>query len=224
MKNYIVTGAGKGLGFAVTKKLIETNKDIVVYAVSRDVKNLIKLKNNRIKIIAADINKDISLIEEVIGKNKIHGLLNNAGVLIKKNIDEFNIDDFNTIYHTNVFAPFKLSVQLRKKFKKDAHIVNIGSMGGVEGTLKFPGMILYSSSKSALHCLTQCLSMEYEKSSINVNCLAIGSVETEMVKKAFPGFKPPIKPEQMAEFVADFIQNGHKYFRGQIIPVALTTP
>jgi 3-oxoacyl-[acyl-carrier protein] reductase len=57
-----------------------------------------------------------------------------------------------------------------------------------------------------------------------VNCLAIGAVQTEMLGKAFPGYKAPVNPQQMANYIIDFALTGHQYFNGKIIPVSSTTP
>jgi NAD(P)-dependent dehydrogenase (short-subunit alcohol dehydrogenase family) len=97
-------------------------------------------------------------------------------------------------------------------------------MGGFQGAAKFPGLSAYSSSKAALAGLTECLAEELKSKNISVNCLAIGAVQTEMLAKAFPGYKAPLKPNQMAEFICNFALTGHTYFNGKIIPVASTTP
>lgn len=220
-KTILITGAGKGLGFEITKKLLAIGDTVI--AVSRNVKSLDKLKHRNLHIIQGDLTKDLSQIVKRVGKTKIDALLNNAGVLIKKDINKFSLNDFNTIYHTNVYAPFSLALALRKNIT-NGHVINVGSMGGVENTLKFPGMILYSSSKAALHCLSQCLAVELKADKITVNCISMGSVETEMVKQAFPGFKPPITASSMADFFVWFTKNGQNFFSGQIIPLALTTP
>ncbi|MBL7933330.1 MAG: SDR family oxidoreductase, partial [Bacteroidia bacterium] len=134
--------------------------------------------------------------------------------------------ELTSVYQTNVFAPFILTQKLVPLMgrKSKAHIVNISSMGGVQGSSKFPGLSAYSSSKTALCGLTECLAEELKTNNISVNCLAIGSVQTEMLAKAFPGYKAPLSAKQMAEFISDFALNGHKYFNGKIIPVSSTTP
>jgi short-subunit dehydrogenase len=221
MRTVIITGAGKGLGFETTKHLLANFHDSKIIAVSRNTSQLQKLQSTNLQIITADLTTQMNAVIDQIGDQKIDGLLNNAGIIIKKNIKDLKYDDFESVFKTNVFVPFDLSVKLLKHFKKNAHILNIGSMGGFENTLKFPEMVFYSSSKSALHCLSQCLSVEFKHVDIKVNCLSIGSAETEMVNIAFPGFKPPITAQTMAEFISWFLINGHKFMNGQIIPVAL---
>ncbi len=105
-----------------------------------------------------------------------------------------------------------------------AHIVNIGSMGGVQGSVKFSGLSLYSSSKGALAILTECLAEELRSSGVSVNMLALGAVDTEMLQKAFPGYKAPVSPAGMASFIANFAKTGHHFMNGRIIPLSLSTP
>jgi NAD(P)-dependent dehydrogenase (short-subunit alcohol dehydrogenase family) len=65
---------------------------------------------------------------------------------------------------------------------------------------------------------------EFKEESIRVNCLALGSAQTEMLSKAFPDFKAPLTAEEMAKFIAYFTVQGHTYFNGKVLPVAVTTP
>jgi len=107
---------------------------------------------------------------------------------------------------------------------KNAHIVNIGSMGGVQGSVKFPGLSVYSASKGALAILTECLAEELKNKHININCLALGAVQTEMFSTAFPGAKAVNSSEQMADFIVDFALKGNNLFNGKILPVSVSTP
>ena len=86
-------------------------------------------------------------------------------------------------------------------------------MGGFQGSIKFPGLAAYSASKAALHTLTECLALELEKSNIKVNCLALGSAQTEMLEKAFPGYASPVKASEMGKLVAEFAVTGSQIFQ-----------
>jgi short-subunit dehydrogenase len=108
--------------------------------------------------------------------------------------------------------------------KGGGHVVNIGSMGGYQGSAKFPGLSYYSASKAALSSLTECVSAEFNESKIKFNCLAIGSVQTEMLSEAFPGYEAPLKASEMGKFVAGFALGAHKFMNGKIIPVSSTNP
>ncbi len=175
--------------------------------------------------IAADVC-DISGKTMTSHINRVDVLVNNAGLLISKPFTELTDEDFEAIYRVNVFAPARLIRMLKSMMggEKASHIVNIGSMGGFQGASKFPGLSAYSSSKSAIAGLSECLAEEFKNDEIKVNCLAFGAVQTEMLEQAFPGFKAPLSSEQMADFVLDFALNGHKYFNGKVLPVSSSTP
>ena len=103
-------------------------------------------------------------------------------------------------------------------------MVNISSIGGIQGSLKFPGLSAYSSAKGALGILTECLAAELADKHISFNCLALGSVQTEMFKRAFPDYTAQLLPHEISSFIADFALNGNKYFNGKILPVSVSTP
>ena len=126
--------------------------------------------------------------------------------------------------NVNVKSIFRLVRDLLPIFNKGAHIVNISSMGGFQGSSKFPGLSLYSASKGALAILTECMAEEFKENKISANALALGAVQTDMLGAAFPGYKAPLAANEMAEFIYDFAINGQKYFNGKILPVSLSTP
>ena len=97
-------------------------------------------------------------------------------------------------------------------------------MGGFQGSSKYSGMSYYSASKAALSCLSECLAEEFRDNGIIINCLALGSVQTEMLEEALPGYKAPVSAGEMAEFIGDFALKGSRFFNGKIIPVAFSNP
>jgi NAD(P)-dependent dehydrogenase (short-subunit alcohol dehydrogenase family) len=105
-----------------------------------------------------------------------------------------------------------------------SHIVNISSMGGFQGSMKFAGLAAYSTSKAALCSFTELFAEEFKGSGIAMNCLCLGAVQTEMLEEAFPGYKAPLTPDQMATFIEEFSLSAHQYMNGKIIPVSLTNP
>ncbi len=227
----VVTGASKGIGFEIVK-LLAQNKHTVL-AIARSTKELEKLKKIFPKNILT-IYGDISLAKtqsdtlSLLKKHtkRIDVLINNAGTLINKPFKEIKLNELKEIYNVNVFAPFLLS-QILISFmggKNKSHIVNIGSIGGVQGSSKFAGLSAYASSKGALSVLTECMALELKSLNISCNCLALGSAQTEMLNKAYPGYKAPLSAKQMAEFIVDFSLTGQNYFNGKIIPVSLSTP
>jgi len=228
----LVIGAGNGIGLEVVKQFTRSYPGHHVIAVSRNIKRLteIQKKSSSISVIKCDITveKDlINLREHLVRKKiKITYLINLAGILIKKDWSKLTLNDFHQTYQTNVYAPFNLIRILSDRLNKNnkGHIVNIGSMGGVEGTLKFPGMIFYSSSKSALSCLTECLAIELKKTGFHVNCIALGAVETRMKQKAFPDYIAPHSPQQIAGFLIRFLMEERDFFNGQVIKASVSVP
>ena len=97
-------------------------------------------------------------------------------------------------------------------------------MGGFQGSIKFPGLAAYSTSKAAICSFTELFAEEYKDSGISMNCLCLGAVQTEMLQEAFPGYEAPMNPEEMAEFICEFTLNAHRWMNGKVIPVSLSTP
>jgi short-subunit dehydrogenase len=223
--NIIVTGAGKGIGLEICKILSE-NPDHEIVAVSRNIDQLAKLAstNDMLKPVSFDLEKDdyMKIISHLPGNIDI--LINNAGYLVNKPFAEIIETDIERSLYVNFTAPFKLIKTLLPHFNKNAHIVNISSMGGYQGSAKFAGLSVYSASKAALACLSECLAEELKEKHIKVNCLCLGAVQTEMLKAAFPGYEAPVKANEMATFIVDFALKAHHYMNGKVIPVSVSTP
>lgn len=234
--NIVVTGASSGIGFEAVLELL-TNSENKVIALARSDEKLRKLstmakKRNpdcilhpkKFDIIHDDYDtKLLPFLRKYLGQVDV--LINNAGSLVNKPFEELSQLDFVDMLQYNFLGHVKMIQHILPLVNENAHILNIGSMGGFHGSTKFPGLVAYSSSKAALHSLTECLAAElndYKK--IKVNCLALGSAQTEMLEEAFPEYQSPVSAFEMGKFVADFAQTGHKYFNGKIIPVAVTTP
>jgi NAD(P)-dependent dehydrogenase (short-subunit alcohol dehydrogenase family) len=232
--NIIITGASSGIGFETALELTLDSKNTIV-AIARSADKLRKLLE-----IAKGINPDCNLLpvefdivnddyaalmpflKERLGHIDI--LINNAGALINKPFLETTAADLADMFESNVLGHFNMIQHTYPLMNTGSHIVNIGSMGGYQGSVKFPGLSAYSSSKSALHTLTECLAFELADTGIKINCLALGSAQTEMLEAAFPGYESPVMAFEMGKYVADFARTGQKFFNGKVLPVAVTTP
>ncbi len=232
--NILITGASNGIGFETAKALAALGSHKII-AVSRNYENLARLAKvtagageSEVIILPFDLEREnLSPVYDIAGKlGKIDILINNAAILLNKPFLELSQADWQNIFNINVFGAARLINVLFPQLCSSgvAHIVNISSMGGYQGSLKFPGLSAYSASKAAMACLTECLAVEFAEHNIAVNCLALGSVQTEMLSKAFPEYKAPVTSEEMGKYIADFSINGRKFFNGKVIPVALTTP
>ncbi|MFN7115400.1 MAG: SDR family NAD(P)-dependent oxidoreductase [Saprospiraceae bacterium] len=229
--NIIITGASKGIGFDTVLNLAEDPEHHII-ALSRDEAGLQQLQKRatlgNVSYVVFDITAphwDV-LLQKLNELDCIDVLINNAGLLINKPFQELTSKDWEQTFATNVFGTVELIRMLLPYLEKSkkAHIVNIGSMGGFQGSSKFPGLAAYSASKAAVANLTECLAEEFKNQNIAVNCLAFGAVQTEMLEAAFPGYVAPLGSMEMAEWVAWFGVNGHRFFNGKILPVSISTP
>ena len=235
--NIIITGASRGIGTELTK-LFAHQSGHTIFLISRNASRLESIVDEcRIlqpysRIIAMpfdlEIIDEISSLYQIIQKevDSIDILINNAGLLINKPFEELTPTDNKRMYNVNILAPMELvrSVMPLMLNSKNAHVVNISSMGGFQGSVKFSGLSSYASSKAAIAVLTECLAEEYKESVVRFNCLALGAVATEMLQEAFPGYEANTSAVEMATYIHDFAINGHKMFNGKILPVSSTTP
>lgn len=233
--NIIVTGAGKGIGYELVK-ILSRHKQNHILAISRKMNELKDLVNEchkqmpeaKITPYEFDLNQFdfypfiAQRIEALI--HRVDIIIHNAGRLVNKPFQQTEQADFDEVYNVNVKAPFFFTQALLPLMNKGGHIVMIGSMGGMQGTKKFPGLSAYTSAKGALTVLSEILAMELAEQGIRVNCLALGGVQTRMFEKAFPGIKATQTPQLIAAFIADFAVGGHKLFNGKVIPVSDLLP
>ncbi len=235
--NIVIIGASRGIGFQVARHLTVQNHNL--FCVSRNIVALTNLRKecarkksgNKFEIMELDISAlnygDQVLHNAVIEQfQRVDVILNNAGLLINKKFGEFSREEASQIFDTNFFSAAAVIQQLLPLMggETTSHIVNIGSMGGFQGSSKFAGLSYYSASKAALACLSECLAEEFKEKNIKVNCLALGAAQTEMLEEAFPGIKAPLTAEEIADFIAQFMVSGHRFFNGKTLPVSVSTP
>lgn len=224
----VVTGASRGIGREISKEL--ANKGHHVVAVARSEQPLTELANSHTNISAIttdltdqrDVDKLINQLEKDF--NNIDILLNNAGSLINKTFSELTLEDWRSQLESNLISAVHITKKMLSLFSNNAHIVNISSMGGFQGSAKFPGLAAYSVSKGALSILTECLSVELSDKNIKANALCLGAVQTEMLEEAFPGIEAPLTAKEMGTYIANFALKGSTFFNGKILPVALQDP
>jgi NAD(P)-dependent dehydrogenase (short-subunit alcohol dehydrogenase family) len=226
MKTVILTGTSSGIGYELAKRFAAL--DFEVLALSRNTTKIDRLNHPNLTAIATDFRepktlKAVASFLQNQGK-QIDILVNNAGSLVNKPFEKTTPEDFLDVYKVNVFGAAELIKTALPWLKKGSHVVNISSMGGMQGSTKFAGLAAYSSSKAALIGLTELLAEEYKERGIAFNALALGAVQTEMLSKAFPDFKAPLKASEMADYIVHFATTGHRYYNGKILPVANSTP
>ena len=224
-KNVIITGTSSGIGFELVKLFSEKNHNVL--AISRNNNALRTLNLAGVMPIDLDLteSEDYNSLDKYLSSFKnIDILINNAGYLVNKPFEETTLKDFQDVYSTNVFSVAMLTKKIIGFMSESSNVVNISSIGGVQGSMKFAGLSAYSSSKAALNILTEMLAEEYKDRKIHFNSLALGSVETKMLKKAFPDFKASTSAIEMANYIYQFSVEGYMFLNGKIVSVSSTTP
>lgn len=225
-KNIIITGTSRGIGFELALQFANSGHQVL--AISRKTKKEL-IEHQNITCLSIDISnsEELNQVENFIKNswnNKVDVLINNAGLLINKPFEQLTTNDFEQVYKVNVFAVAELTRICIPFMQKGSHVVTVSSMGGIQGSMKFPGLAAYSSSKGAVITLSELLAEEYKENGIAFNVLALGAVNTEMLQEAFPGYEAPLSAKEMANYIFDFSLNGNKYYNGKVLQVSSSTP
>ena len=226
MKNIVITGTSRGIGFELAQQFAKNGHHVL--ALSRNTAPLEKVNHKNITTLSVDLshNEDIQKAVNFLKSNWKHVdiLINNAGKLINKPFTELTSDDFLEVYKVNVFGVAEITKGIIPFLQKGSHVVTMSSMGGIQGSMKFGGLAAYSSAKGAVITLSELLAEEYKEQQIAFNVLAIGAVQTEMLAEAFPDYKAPLSAQEMANYIYDFSLTGNKFYNGKVLQVSSTTP
>lgn len=226
VKNIIITGTSRGIGLELVQLFARENHNVL--ALSR---NELPCKNLHLENVTA-LSCDLSNEEQIKNavdfvKEKwthVDVLINNSGLLINKPFEQLTSKDFMDVYKVNVFGLAAITQAVLPLMQKDSHVLSISSMGGIQGSMKFPGLAAYSSAKGAVITLTELLAEEYKETGPSFNAMALGAVQTEMLEEAFPAYKAPLTAKEMAAYLMDFALNGNKFYNGKILQVSSSTP
>lgn len=226
MKNVVITGTSRGIGFELAKQFADEGHNVL--AISRNTQPLEKVNHSNITLLSVDISNtdDLQKVKDFVETHwkKVDILINNAGKLVNKPFTDLTSQDFLDVYKVNVFAVAETIQILIPYLSKGSHVVTISSMGGIQGSMKFPGLAAYSSAKGAVITLSELLAEEYKEQQIAFNVLALGAVQTEMLEEAFPGYEAPLTAKEMADYLFNFATTGNKFYNGKVLQVSSSTP
>lgn len=225
-KTIVILGASRGIGAALVEQFAHSNHKVV--ALARNVDEMLSKFSSYPNVSCHAIDLESSNLKQEASDilshfEKIDIVVNNAGTLVNKPFTELTEEDITKCYRINIVG-IMLFTQTALPFMQEGHIVNISSIGGFQGSVKFPGLAAYSTSKAALCSFTELFAEEYKETKIKMNCLCLGAVQTEMLAQAFPGYEAPMSAEKMAEYIVDFSLKADQWMNGKIIPVSLSTP
>ena len=224
----VIVGASRGIGSQLVEKFANDSSN-TVFALSRNLQKMQEIFGYfpNVQTVAFDLTMNVAQQAKAIFENinQIDILINNAGKLVNKPFIELTHDDLSICYQVNVIGAMETTqAAVPKMIGNGGHIVNISSMGGFQGSMKFAGLSAYSTSKAAVCSFTELFAEEYKDSKIKMNCLCLGAVQTEMLEEAFPGYEAPVSASKMADFITHFALTGNQWMNGKIIPVSLSTP
>ncbi len=225
MKNIIITGTSRGIGYELALQFANAGHQVL--ALSRKIPQDLMAHNN-ITCLSVDLSveEDVLKVTDFLSNawKNVDAIIHNAGALLLKPFAETTVGDFESIYKVNVFAVANLTRVCLPYLQKGSHVVTISSMGGIQGSMKFAGLAAYSSSKGAVITLSELLAEEYKERGIAFNVLALGSVNTEMLQEAFPGYEAPLSASEMADYIFNFTLTGNQFYNGRVLQVSSTTP
>jgi NAD(P)-dependent dehydrogenase (short-subunit alcohol dehydrogenase family) len=224
--NVIITGTSRGIGFELARLVADDGHEVL--ALSRNDGPISDLDHKHIASFPFDIShsEDLKKMGDFVDENwkSVDILINNAGKLLSKPFLETPAEEFEEIYKVNVFGVAEITKTILPKMPKTGHVVTISSMGGVQGSMKFPGLSAYSSSKAAVITLTELWAEEFKETGPSFNVLALGAVQTEMLEEAFPGYEAPNTALEMARYIKDFALTGQRFYNGKLLQVSSSTP
>jgi NAD(P)-dependent dehydrogenase (short-subunit alcohol dehydrogenase family) len=187
-KVVLVTGGGTGIGFAISKCLLDAGAKVIITGRTLEtLKKSVETLGEHCHYYVNDVT-DLSLTEELVKTiekdfGQIDILINNAGINMKKPALEVTDIEFNNVIQTNVNAVFALTRAVAKNMiaRKSGNIIMISSMTGYYGIDRVPA---YTASKSAIEGLTKALAVDWSKHNVRVNAIAPGFIETAMMQTA----------------------------------------
>ena len=185
-KNIIVTGGSLGIGKETAKSLVEKGANVLITGRSEERLQNAKLYTNA-DILEFDIADFDNLTQNAkkcleILDTRVDVLINNAGIGVRASVEELNIHDFLKVFNVNVFglSLFTKEIIPLMKAKKSGTIINIGSTASLKG---YKNGSIYSSSKFAVRCLTQCWQAELRPFNIRVCQVNPSEVTTAFANK-----------------------------------------
>ena len=180
-KNIIITGGSLGIGKETARDLVEKGANVLI--TGRSESRLIEAKRyTGAKIIEFDISDHENISDNAVKcidilDGRVDVLINNAGIGVRRSVDELTIEDFLKVFNVNVFGLALFTKEIVPHMIKESYgtIINIGSTASLKG---YKNGSIYSSSKFAVRCLTQCWQAELRPHNIRVCQLNPSEVTT----------------------------------------------
>jgi gluconate 5-dehydrogenase len=235
-KTAVITGGSRGLGFAIAEAFVKHGATVVITGRNEEqLAEACKALGQSCHYQVFDLNDLAGIpgfVKELENKyGQVEILVNNAGINMKKDLQEVTDSDFEEVIRTNQQAVFALSREFSKRMthRQSGNIIMISSMASQYG---IPKVIAYTASKAAVEGMTKAMAVELSPMGVRVNCIAPGFIETDMSAKALNGDldrkqkvlgRTPMgrlgKPEDIGNAAVYLASNAACYVTGVILPV-----
>lgn len=232
-KNFVVTGAGRGIGSATAEILAEAGASVALLSRSLDV--LKQTENNlrqkfpqqQFQSLVVDVGdeRQVQNAFQILLKDwkLFHGLINNAAIFSSAPLEEASLAEFRDLLRVNVEGVFLCAREFVRQWKPapakgDGVMINISSIAGIEGSDKIPGFSLYSATKAAVVGLSETWAAELAPKGIRVNVVAPGATDTDMLHKALPDFKANLTPRDIAEKILELVLDSNARNKIVVVP------
>jgi len=221
-KNIIITGGSLGIGRETAKNMISKGANVLI--TGRSESRLIEAqKYSGAKIIEFDISDTDNIAENAkkcidILDGRIDVLVNNAGIGVSKSLDKLNIEDFLRVFNVNVFGLALFTKEIIPLMIEESYgtIVNIGSTASLKG---YKNGSIYSSSKFAVRCLTQCWQAELRQHNIRVCQVNPSEVTTAFgssVRIERENVKNKLTPEEISHAIISSVEMDDRGFINEL--------
>ena len=223
----LVTGAGRGIGLATTKRLLEDGFHVVMVDLADEPlatnSAALKAASNSVEHHALSITDRPAVAKLIASLPRLDVLVNNAAVFWDGKFDAVTEDDFRKMYDVNVVGTFVMAQEAAKVMKRGARIINVASRAYLAGYAHSP----YVTSKAGAVGLTRGMAIDLAEKGIFVNAIAPGLIETDMFRSLTPErqaeliAKQPTRevgqPEDIANGIAFFASPRTRNVTGQIL-------
>lgn len=190
MKNILVTGVSRGLGYHITEKLLLNGDNVygIYRSMTPDLKNLSEKFSDSLHLLSFDLSNTNEIknkiFNEFLGFDTIlHGFVNNAAIAYDDLSTNANINELENMFQVNVITPIiltKFVIRNMLLHSTKGSIVHISSISVHTG---YKGLSMYAATKGALEAFSKNIAREWGEKVIRSNCIVAGFMETDMSSK-----------------------------------------